>query len=329
MNLNNLENLKQEMNALGFSEKLQVLMEEQMRNDIPQFHLNDSVAGDRGQVDFTLHFKQSGQSDYYYLNRYEVAHNKGKALEEGNKYMVIVAGPEGKNTLKRIENLVEAIEYFRAQKGGAELSVGKDTQHRTAIANMENGNVNFVNNEYRNTYFAKPLTQNIWVDKGRGFSAQQSANLIQGRAVYRNDLVKYTSGEPYKAWVKLDLEKGRDEKGNFQLQQFMDPQYGYDLKHVLNEYRIKELDDPAKREKLEVELKNGNRALITTIKEGKEVKLQLEAVPRYGNLNFFTMEGKIERRDQFEKIQARENSFEKKVGQSKDKELSTGQELSR
>lgn len=82
MNLNNLENLKQEMKALGFSDKLQVLMEEQMRNDIPQFHLNDSIAADKGQVDFTLHFKQSGQSDYYYLNRYEVAHNKGKGLEK-------------------------------------------------------------------------------------------------------------------------------------------------------------------------------------------------------------------------------------------------------
>lgn len=329
MNLNNLENLKQEMKALGFSDKLQVLMEEQMRNDIPQFHLNDSITADKGQVDFTLHFKQSGQSDYYYLNRYEVAHSKGKALEEGQKYMVIVAGADGKNAVKRIENLHEAIDHFKGQKGGADLSVGKDPQHRTIIANIENGTVNFINNEYKSTYYAKPVTQNIWVDRGRGFTAQQSANLIQGRSVYRDDLVKYTTGEPYRAWVKLDLEKGKDEKGNFQMQQFMDPQYGYDLKHVLNEYRIKELDDPAKRVKLEAELKNGNRALITTVKEGKEVKLQLEAVPRYGNLNFFTMEGKIERRDQFEKVQAKENIFEKKMGQSKDKELSTGQELTR
>ncbi|MBB2147357.1 hypothetical protein [Pedobacter gandavensis] len=329
MNLNNLENLKQEMKALGFSDKLQVLMEEQMRNDIPQFHLNDSIAADKGQVDFTLHFKQSGQSDYYYLNRYEVAHNKGKGLEEGQKYMVIVAGADGKNTVKRIENLTEAIDHFKSQNGAAELSVGKDPQHRKIIANMENGKVNFISNEFRNTYFSKPVTQNIWVDKGRGFTAQQSANLIQGRSVYRDDLVKYNSGESYKAWVKLDLEKGKDDRGNFQMQQFMDPQYGYDLKHVLNEYRIKELDDPSQRQKLEAELKNGNRALISTVKDGKEVKLQLEAVPRYGNLNFFTMDGKLEKRNQFEKVQAKENTFDMKVGQSKDKELSTGQELSR
>ena len=129
--------------------------------------------------------------------------------------------------------------------------------------------------------------------------------------------------------MKLDLEKGKDEKGNSQMQQFMDPQYGYDLKHVLNEYRIKELDDPAKRKKLEAELKNGNRTLITSVKEGKEVKLEVEAVPRYGKLNFYDMDGRIERREQFEKVQAKENIFEMKTGQSKDKELSTGQELSR
>lgn len=329
MNLNNLENLKQEMKALGFSDKLQVLMEEQMRNDIPQFHLNDSIAADKGQVEFTLHFKQSGQSDYYYLNRYEVAHNKGKGLEEGEKYMVIVAGADGKNTVKRIENLTEAIDHFTSQTGTAELSVGKDPQHRKIYSNKENGKVNFVSKEFRNVYFNKPVTQNIWVDKGRGFTAQQSANLIQGRSVYRDDLVKYNSGESYKAWVKLDLEKGKDDRGNFQMQQFMDPQYGYDLKHVLNEFRIKELDDPSQRQKLEAELKNGDRALISTVKDGKDVKLQLEAVPRYGNLNFFTMDGKLEKRNQFEKVQAKENTFDMKVGQSKDKELSTGQELSR
>lgn len=329
MNLNNLENLKQEMKALGFSDRLQVLMEEQMRNDIPQFHLNDNIAADKGDVDFTLHFKQSGQSDYYYLNRYEVSHYKVKGLEEGQKYMVTVAGADGKNSIKRIENLAEAIGNFKAQKGAAELSVGKDPQHRKIIANMENGTVNFISNEFRSTYFAKPITQNIWVDKGRGFTAQQAVNLIQGRSVYRDDLVKYTSGDQYKAWVKFDLEKGKDEKGNFQLQQFMDPQYGYDLKHVLNEYQIKELDDPSKRQKLEADLKNGNRALISTVKDGKEVKLRIEAVPRYGNINFYTIDGKIEKRNQFEKVQAKENILDKKVGQSKDKELSQGQELSR
>ena len=69
MNLNNLENLKQEMKNLSFKVKLIEKMEENMAKGVTEFTLHDSVAATKGQVDLSLHFKQSAQSDFYYFNK--------------------------------------------------------------------------------------------------------------------------------------------------------------------------------------------------------------------------------------------------------------------
>src|SRR5690606_24187359 len=107
------------------------------------------------------------------------------------------------------------------------------------------------------------------------------------------------SGTPYKAWIKLDFDKPRDRHNNLTINQYHDPSYGFDLKKVLDKFNIKELENPAKRKKLEESLKNGNRSMITTVKEGQEVKLYVEAVPRYSQLNMFAENGRPEKREQF------------------------------
>src|SRR5258708_27803817 len=78
MNLNNLENLREELKTLGFKDKTISEMEKNMEKGIPEFTLNEKVAATRGQVDIALHFKQSGQSEHYFFNKYEVALNSGK-----------------------------------------------------------------------------------------------------------------------------------------------------------------------------------------------------------------------------------------------------------
>ncbi|MNR06329.1 hypothetical protein D3C85_1223980 [compost metagenome] len=112
--------------------------------------------------------------------------------------------------------------------------------------------------------------------------------MIQGYAVYRNDLVNFLSGEPHSAWVKFDMDKGVGANGNFNQQQYHDPQYGFNLPKVLDNYKIGELAVPEKRKKLEADLRNGLTPLVSTEKDGKPVKLLLEAIPRYGKLNFYT-----------------------------------------
>ncbi|MBC6112821.1 hypothetical protein H7U22_20550 [Pedobacter sp. CCM 8938] len=325
MNLNNLEDLKDEMKKLGFSDPLIAKMEEHMKNDDPAFKLYDEVKASRGQVDITLHFKQSGQSDYYYLNRLEAVHNQGKPLEEGQKYMVITKTEEGKNIVKKMENVGEAIDFFKQQKGNSELAVGKDAANKSMLANMEEGKINYVSRDFKREFYAPPLPQTFWLDHGKGFSKEQASNLVQGRSVYRDDLLS-REGTPYKAWMQLDTEKERDRQNNLTFRQFTDA-YGYDVKALLDDYKIKEMADPKKAESLVTALMNGNRPMVTVEKDGQETKMYLETAVRYSKLNFYAENGKPEKREQFQKETGLEmsNVFAKKMEQGKDKEVAQGQ----
>jgi len=326
MNLNNLENLKEEMKNLGFRDKLIEKMEEHMIKNVPEFTLHDTVQATKGQVDLALHFKQSGQSDFYYFNKFTVSHNQGKPLEEGQQYMVITKNEEGKNIVKKHENVSDALAFFKEQKGNSELAVGKDAANKVMVASMENGKVNYVAKEFNRTYYASPVNQTIWLERGKGFTAEQAANLIQGRSVYRDDMMNM-GGETYKAWIKLDFDKGKDRFQNYTINQYHDPSYGFDINKVLDKFNIKELEDPAKRVLLEASLRNGNRPLVTVQKEGQEVKVFLEAVPRYSQLNMYAENGRPEKREQFLKETALSSKQENTKG--KEKELSESQGVKR
>jgi hypothetical protein len=317
MNLNNLETLKKEMSTLGFNDKLIAEMEKSMEKNLPEFQLRNQLSVDKGQLDFTLHLKKSMQSDFYYLNKYEVSLNKGKPLEEGQKYMVISPGEKDKPIFRAFENHTAAIAYFKEQKGSSELATGKDPGHKTTLATMEKDKVNYVSKEFSKTFYSPAIVQTFYVEKGKGFTAEQAANLIQGRSVYRDDLLNI-GGVPYKAWIKLDFDKPKDRHQNFTTNQYHDPSYGFDLKKVLDKFNIKELSDPAKREILEEALKNGNRPLITTIKNGQEIKLAIEAVPRYSQINLFAENGKPEKREQFLKEPALDTKISAGKGKSKE-----------
>lgn len=325
MNLNNLENLKNEMKSLGFSKELQEKMEENMKNNLPEFILKDQLSAHKGQVDINIYFKQSGKSEYYYLNKFDVALNEGKPLEPGQKYLVIApSDTAGKSNVWKRESVAEAIDIFKRQPGNAELAVGTDAAHKEKLASMGEGKINYVEKDFSRIFRNPPLPQTIWVDRGKGFTASQAVNLIEGRAVYREDMLTQ-AGLPYKAWMKLDLDGPRDRHSNFNINQYHDPSYGFNLKEVLDKFNIKELETPKEREKLEAQLKNGDRPAITVEKNGEKIKLYVEAVPRYSQLNMFTPEGKTEKREQFLKQPeiAKEASHEK----GREKSVSANQGL--
>ncbi|WP_426672017.1 hypothetical protein ACPPVU_12360 [Mucilaginibacter sp. McL0603] len=323
MNRNNLENLKEELKKLGFKDKVAAEMEKQIEKGLPEFTLNDKVNGARGQVDLTLHFRQSGQSENYFFNKYEVALNTGKGLEEGQKYMVITPNAQapGKNLVKSFENVTEAISFFKEQKGNSELAVGKDAANKVELAKMEKGKVNYVAKDFQRTFRTPAQTQTFFVERGRGFTAEQAANLIQGRSVFRNDLLNL-GGQGYAAWIKLDMDSPKDRYQNYQTNQYHVPTYGFELEKVLDKYQIKELNDPQKKEALIQTLENGNRPLVTTVKEGQDTKLFMEAVPRYSQLNFFKEDGKPEKREQFLKEPKLDQTLQ--IGKGKEKEQEHG-----
>jgi hypothetical protein len=299
MNQNNLESLKGELKTLGFSEALAEKMEAQMKNNVPEFELSDRMNGLKGQGDFQLFFRQSSQSEYYYLNKFELTLTEGRGLEKDQAYLIIAPSLEdGKNTALKFANAAEAVEVFKKQTGTAELAIGTGEKEKEKMATMEEGKINFVEKDFSRVLRNPPMAQTFWLDRGKGFSAPQALNLLEGRAVYRDDLLS-KEGAPYKAWVKLDMDGPRDKYMNFNVNQYHDPSYGFDLKAVLDKFPIKELSGEKTRENLEMALKNGDRPEVTIEKDGSNVKLLIEAVPRYSQINVFNLEGKPEKREQF------------------------------
>jgi hypothetical protein len=137
------------------------------------------------------------------------------------------------------------------------------------LASMKDGNVDYVVKDFQRTFNNPAITQTFYVENGKGFTNDQAVNLIQGRAVHRDDLAN-SAGMPYKAWVVLDMNQPKDRHGNFYSKHYHDPSYPFNLTEVLDKYNIKELQNPAQREKLEETLRNGNRPLVTVTKTDKK-----------------------------------------------------------
>lgn len=320
MNLNNLADIKNEAKMLGLSNKIISELEENMKKGISYITPQDRIKGDRDDYIVTAHVKQSSQSDYYYLNRFDMVKSTFPPLEEGKKYLVISGEKDdkGKFPVVTFEKLDEAIENFKKRETSAELAVGTDAAHKTKLAGMEEGKVNYVAPDFKRTLFNPPLPQTFWLQHGKGFTVEQAANMLDGRAVYRDDMLS-TNGVPYKAWVTFDTEKPRDRNNNLVTRQFKDPNYGFDLSQSLAEFKIKELENPEKAEKIENSIRNGNRPVVTVEKDGKQEKVFVTAQVRYGKINFYSLDGKTEKREQFLKEPALEgNVLDRKQQQGKE-----------
>ena len=321
MNRNNLENIQDEMKNLRFSKKAIDEAQQKMEKGLPDFTVSEQIKGSKGQVDVTAQFRQSGQSDNYYLNKFAVALNTGKALEEGHKYFIITPNDKepGKNLTKSFENVSDAISFFKEQKGDSRLAAGKDAGHATELATIKAGRVDYVEKDFQRTFRTPAQTQTFFVERGRGFTVEQAANLIQGRSVYRDDLLNL-GGQPYAAWIKLDMDSPKDKYQNYQTNQYHVPSYGFTTKEALEKYDVKELSDPKKLETIMASIENGNRPLVTTIKDGEEVKLHVEAAPRYRQINFFQENGKPEKREQFLKEPKLDQTLQLNKGREKEQE---------
>jgi len=329
LNLNNLENVINQAKALGVSERSLILMEEQMRAGLDKILLTDVYPAKVGQVEASIFIQKSNRSDHFYLNKFQVSHNRGKILEEGHKYFVTTPEKDGKPQFKTVDNTLQAIELFKAQKGSSVLSSGRKFDSSALLASMENGKVNYVANDFQRTFNNKPPTQTIWVDKGKGFSIPQAVNMIQGKYVFRDDLLNSLKGEVYAAWTKLDFDspKSRD---NYAILAYNVPQYGFEVSKELEKYQIKELENPQKYDALLTALRNGASPVVTVLdSDGKEAKMIIETEVRFQKINFFDLDGGIQKREQFLKDQSASKDLSVGKDKGKGKEVETGQALGR
>ncbi|SMD01506.1 hypothetical protein [Pedobacter nyackensis] len=320
MNKNSLEDFRAEAKALKVPAEMVTKAEALMEKGLPYIQIKDQLPSRKGYMEATLHIKRSQQSDYYFFNKYELAYSKAKPLEEGKNYMVISTSEDGKKQFKNFKSPIEAIENFQKRDGNAELAIGKSIKDYLTVGTMKAGTVDYVSKDFQTTYYSDPIKNTVYVNKGVGFNLKQGANMLQGGSAYRDDLVSRV-GKQYEAWNTYVFDKPRDNYGNLQIKQYSEG-YGFNLQNELQGYKIKELDMPEKLAGIISDMKDGERPIVTVVNNNdEEFKMAIKAMPRYGNINFYHLNGQAEKREQFQKENkselAQENTFSRKLKQQK------------
>lgn len=334
MNRNSLEDFRAEATALKMPAAMQEEIVKQMETNVERIAVTVKMPSRKGYLEATAHLKRSGgDSEYYFFNKYDLALNtKVKPLENEYKYMVRTEVKNGevleKPLIRMFDSPIAAIDYFNLQKGNSELLTAKiDGTKLTegqSLSTMKQGKIDYVTRDFQGAFRNPALENTVYVNKGVGYNMVQSSNMLQGGAAHRDDLVS-RQGVQYEAWNIYKFDEPRDNYGNLRVQQYGEG-YPFKLENELKSYNIKELEDPQKFAEIVAGMKDGERQRITAGLAGEESKkLYIEAVPRYGNINFYDKEGKPQMRDTFlkEGVQ-KENVFSKKLEQGKQKGQETG-----
>ena len=147
------------------------------------------------------------------------------------------------------------------------------------------------------------ISQSFPINKGKGVTAKEAYNLLQGRAVKKE--MTNAKGEEYQAWIQLDFDN-KDEKGNFKLNKYNE-NYGYELRDSIAHFPVLELDGGDKEKDLLRSLEKGNAQSATIDKNGEQMKVFLEANPKYKTLNVYDEHFKMMKHDELptvEKVQS-------------------------
>lgn len=138
------------------------------------------------------------------------------------------------------------------------------------------------------------VKQTMYLDRGKGFTAKESFNLLDGRAVLKDMLTK--EKVPYRAWAQLDPETmGQNVPHKINL---FGENFGFKLDDALSKFIIREMDDPKRAGWLMDNLERGNREPVLMVRGENKVNDQndptakerptfIEAVPRFKSIQVF------------------------------------------
>jgi hypothetical protein len=247
MNEQNYEYLKDSIKYLGFGEKLNDSLKEQLSGGKESFRLHFNTEVNKKPFEARLQFRRSDATDLYFLNGYEAA------LTRSN---------------------------------------------------------------------GQKMEQQFYLTKGKGMTAKEAYNLLEGRSVFKELTNK--DGQPYKAWVQLDFDK-KDKHNNHELKQFHE-NYGYDLKASLSKLAISELDGGEKEKALMHSLRKGNLQSVSIEKEGMVSKMFVEASPQFKSVNLYDANLKRVPKENLEMYRSKEQAQAMEVKQEKKQELKPGGE---
>ncbi|MBS1735120.1 MAG: hypothetical protein JSS98_00765 [Bacteroidetes bacterium] len=168
------------------------------------------------------------------------------------------------------------------------------------------------------------MEQTFYLNKGKGVTAKEAYNLLEGRSVYKGLITK--AGEPYKAWIQLDFEN-KDKHNNNEVKQFHE-KYGYDLKEAISKYKVVELDGGEKEKSLLQSLQKGNVQSVTIDKEGTAGKMFIEANPQFKTVTLYDEHMKRVPKETLEQYQSIRPKNDKDVKQDVKQDIKEGKKKS-
>ncbi|HCL06325.1 MAG TPA: hypothetical protein DHW64_10335 [Chitinophagaceae bacterium] len=171
------------------------------------------------------------------------------------------------------------------------------------------------------------IEQSLQINKGKGVTAKEAYNLLQGRAVKKE--MTNAKGEEYQAWMQLDFDN-KDEKGNSMVNKYTE-NYGYELRESIARFPVLELDGGDKEKDLLRSLEKGNIQMATMDKDGEQIKVFLEANPKYKTINVYDEQFKMMKHEELPKVEKGQSvRHEPAAGESKQEvkqEVRKGREL--
>ncbi len=198
------------------------------------------------------------------------------------------------------EGLAKQLEE-KMKEGNPEFSLNDsreyDKDKMEAVIHFRHSVKDGKDNYFCNSYIAtlkgaeteKDKSQFIYVNgKGQNITFKESCNLLNGRSSFKE--ITPREGSPYKAWQIIDHENIDMKTGYPKLRQF-GSNYGFNLKEAVERLPFKALKYPDQYKTLMKSLEKGNRPETILMKDGKEVKVFLEANPRYKTMNMYDKDG--------------------------------------
>lgn len=169
---------------------------------------------------------------------------------------------------------------------------------------------------------SQKIEQTFYLNKGKGVTAKEAFNLLEGRAVYKELGTK--DGQAYKAWIQLDFEK-KDKHNNHEVKQFHE-NYGYDLKTAASKFAIAELADPEREKALMQSLQKGNIQSVSIEKGGSMSKMFIEANPQFKSVTLYDAQMKRMQKEDLSQYQSNAQSQSKEMKADQKEDLKQGKE---
>jgi hypothetical protein len=226
MNQKNLDYLRDNLKYMGFGDKLNEQLENQLTKGGPNFQLTLDTEINKKPFAAVLNFRKSDTTDMYFFNSYHA-------------------------TLER-----------------------------------KNG---------------EKSDQAFYLKEGKGITAKEAFNLLDGRAVHKDLTNK--EDVPYKAWVQIDFDN-RDKNNNHEMKQFHE-NYGYDLKGAVEKFAVAEMKDATKLDSLLQSLQKGNVQAVNMEVGGETKKMFMEANPQYKSITLYDEGLKRVPKEELEKYQVK------------------------